>query len=72
MLTALVLIALRGEVAEKAEEGRRFLSGEQAALVDVGELLYPPIVSPTILLIALVLAVFKPWGRIRKRPASSP
>lgn len=71
MLTALVLIALRGEVVEKAEQGERFLAGEQATLADVGELLYPPIVSPTILLIALVLAVFKPWGRIRKRPGSS-
>jgi hypothetical protein len=71
LLTALVLIALRGEVAEKAEQGRRFLGGEQATLVDVGELLYPPIVSPTVLLVALMLAVFKPWGRIRKRPASS-
>jgi hypothetical protein len=55
----------------QAEQGRRFLGGEQATLVDVGELLYPPIVSPTVLLIAMALAVFKPWGRIRKRPASS-
>jgi hypothetical protein len=35
----------------------------------VGDLIFPPIVSPTALLIAFVLAVFKPWGRIRKRPA---
>jgi hypothetical protein len=28
---------------------------------------YPPIVSPTALTIAFLLAVFKPWGRIRRR-----
>ena len=28
--------------------------------------LYPPIVSPTALAVAFVLAVFKPWGRIRR------
>ena len=32
-------------------------------------LIFPPIVSPSALLVAFVLAVFKPWGRIRKRPA---
>ena len=31
----------------------------------VGDLIFPPIVSPTALLVAMVLAVFKPWGRIR-------
>jgi hypothetical protein len=66
LLTALVLIALRGEVTEKAEQGRRFLAGELATVAEVGDLLFPPIVSPTAVLIAMVLAVFKPWGRIRK------
>jgi hypothetical protein len=37
--------------------------------VAVGDLIFPPIVSTSALLIAFVLAVFKPWGRIRKRPA---
>ena len=67
LLTALVLISLRGEIVEKAEQGRQFLAGEQVKLAEVGDLLFPPIVSPTVLLIALILAVFKPWGRIRKR-----
>jgi hypothetical protein len=57
VLTALVPIALR------------FAAGEPASLV-VGNLIFPPIVSPTALLLAVVLAVFKPWGRIRKRPAT--
>jgi hypothetical protein len=66
MLTILVLVALRPGVMEAAEQGRRFAAGESASLA-VGDLIFPPIVSPTALLIAFVLAVFKPWGRIRKR-----
>ena len=69
VLTALVLVALRPEVSKAAEQGRQFAAGEPASLV-VGNLIFPPIVSPTALLIALVLAVFKPWGLIRKRPAT--
>ena len=69
LLTTLVLVALRPEVIEKAEQGRKFLAGEPASLA-VGDLIFPPIVSPSALLIAFVLAVFKPWGRIRMRPAT--
>jgi hypothetical protein len=68
ILVALVPVALRPEVIEKAEQGRRFLAGEAASLA-VGDLIFPPIVSPTLLLVAFVLAVFKPWGLIRTRPA---
>jgi hypothetical protein len=68
VLTTLVLVALRPGVIEAAEQGRRFAAGEPASLA-LGDLIFPPIVSPTALLIAFVLAVFKPWGRIRKRPA---
>ena len=69
VLTALVLVALRPAVTEAAEQGRQFAAGAPASLA-VGDLIFPPIVSPTALLIAVVLAVFKPWGRIRKRPAT--
>ena len=69
VLTATVLIALRPEVSKAAEQGWWFAAGEPASLV-VGNLIFPPIVSKTALLIAVVLAVFKPWGRIRKRPAT--
>lgn len=69
VLTALVLFALRPEVIEAAEQGRQFAAGVPASLA-VGDLIFPPIVSPTALLIAVVLAVFKPWGRIRKGPAT--
>ena len=69
VLTTLVLVALRPEVSKAAEQGRQFAAGEPASLV-VGNLIFPPIVSPTALLIAVVLAVFKPWGLIRKRLAT--
>lgn len=64
VLTGLVLIALAPQATEAAEQARRFLAGEPATLT-VGDLILPPIVSPTALLVAMVLAVFKPWGRIR-------
>src|ERR671927_182347 len=50
LLTALVPVALRPEVIEKAEQGRQFVAGEAAALA-VGDLIFPPIVSPTLLLV---------------------
>jgi hypothetical protein len=56
-------------VIEMAEQGRRFMAGEPASLA-VGGLIFPPIVSTSALLVATVLAVFKPWGRIRKHPAT--
>jgi hypothetical protein len=67
---ALVPIALRPEVLEKAEQGRQFAAGLPATLA-VGNLIYPPIVSPAGLVIAMILAVFKPWGLIRRRPGST-
>lgn len=66
---ALVPLALRPEVLEMAEQGHRFVAGLPATLA-VGNLIYPPIVSPSGLLVATILAVFKPWGPIRKRPLS--
>ena len=65
VLVALVPLALRPTVLEQAEQGRRFLADLPATLA-VGDLLFPPIVSPSALLIAMILAVFKPWGLIRK------
>jgi hypothetical protein len=53
-------------VTRAAEESRQLAAGEPVTVV-VGDLIYPPIVSPALLLLAVTLAVFKPWGRIRKR-----
>jgi uncharacterized membrane protein len=65
LLTGLVLVALAPEVAAHAEQARQFDAGLPVPL-EVGQLIFPPIVSPTALLVAMVLAVFKPWGRIRR------
>jgi uncharacterized membrane protein len=54
ILTALVLVGLAPAIQRSIEQ------------VAVGDLLYPPIVSPVCLLIAYTLAIFKPWGRIRR------
>ncbi|MGH9213254.1 MAG: hypothetical protein ACRD2C_21675 [Acidimicrobiales bacterium] len=64
LLAMLVLVALGPEVSDAAERGDRFTAGESASL-DVGDLIFPPIVSPLALLAAILLGVFKPWGRIR-------
>lgn len=71
VLTGLVLVALRPGVSEAARHGRQLAAGEPAT-VSVSDLIFPPIVSPTALLIAVLLSVFKPWGLIRRRPASRP
>jgi hypothetical protein len=69
VLVVLVAFALRPGVSEMAERGRRFAAAEAASLA-VGDLIFPPIVSTSALLIAFVLAVFKPWGRLRKGRAN--
>lgn len=66
VLTTLVLFALRPGVVEAAERGRDLLAGGSPALAP-GDLLFPPIVSTSAVLFAMVLSVFKPWGRIRRR-----
>ena len=70
MLTGLVLVALAPTVGDAAERGRQALDGAPVSL-GIGDLLFPPIVSPAALAVAFVLAVFKPWGRIRGRPGGS-
>jgi hypothetical protein len=68
VLVVLVAFALRPGVIEVAEQGRRFMVGEPVSLA-VDGLIFPPIVSTSALLVATVLAVYKPWGRIRRRRA---
>lgn len=66
ILTALVPVALQPEVTHLAHQARRWAAGEPVTF-DLSNLIYPPIVSPTLLLLATTLAVVKPWGRIRGR-----
>src|SRR5215207_3631828 len=65
VLSTLVLVALRPGVVELADEGRRWEDGEPASLA-TGTLVFPPIVSTTAVLVAMVLSIFKPWGRLRR------
>jgi hypothetical protein len=46
VLSGLVLVALAPEVADAAERARQFDAGVAAPL-EVGDLIFPPIVSPT-------------------------
>jgi uncharacterized membrane protein len=65
VLTGLVLVSLQFEVTEQADRARRLAAGEAVAF-DLDNLIYPPTVSPTLLLVAITLSVVKPWGRIRR------
>lgn len=66
LLSTLVLIALRPGVNEMAEQARVQEAGGDAIL-NAGDMVFPPIVSPTLLMVAVVLSVFKPWGLLRKK-----
>ncbi|GAA2758835.1 hypothetical protein [Actinopolymorpha rutila] len=72
LLTGLVLVALRPTVTGATEFGRQLAAGHPG--VPPRDMIYPPIVSPLLLVFAFVLAVFKPWGRIRasKHPLAGP
>ena len=65
LLTTLVVVALQFEVAEQARRASLVLNGRLVPL-DLSNLIYPPVVSPAALLIATILSVVKPWGRVRK------
>jgi hypothetical protein len=66
LLSTLVLVLLRPGVQEAAEQGRLLASGVDT-LPEPGSMIYPPIVSTSLLLVAFLLSVFKPWGRLRGR-----
>ena len=65
-LTALVPLALRPTVLDAVDRANEF-SARGAGDLSVGNLIFPPLVSPAALLVAMVLSVFKPWGRIPRR-----
>jgi hypothetical protein len=66
VLTALVPLALLPEVTRLGGQARLALGGAPVSY-DLSNLIYPPTVSPTLLLVAFTLSVVKPWGRIRRR-----
>lgn len=64
LMSTLVLVSLRPGVTDLAEQARA-----QEGALNATDLIFPPIVSPTLLMFAVVLSVFKPWGLIRRRRA---
>lgn len=66
ILCTLIVVVLRPGMAEVSEYGAALSAGVPTSL-DVGDLAFPPIVSLTTLSLATVLAVYKPWGRLRRR-----
>jgi hypothetical protein len=64
VLTSLVVVLLGPAMDDAAEVGRRLAAGEEPG-TDLVNLVFPPIVSGTSLVVATVLAVYKPWGRVR-------
>jgi hypothetical protein len=64
VLTSLVIVLLGPAMDDAAEAGRRLAAGDPGG-TELANLVFPPIVSGTSLVVATVLAVYKPWGRVR-------
>lgn len=65
VLTLLVPFALAPTLADSGEYGSQLLTG----VVTAGppeDLIFPIVVAPTALVVAIVLSIYKPWGKIRK------
>jgi hypothetical protein len=68
VLCTLIVVALAPDMDDVARYGRGLAEGTEAPSA-VSSLFFPPAVSLTALTVATVLAVVKPWGRIRRRGA---
>jgi hypothetical protein len=66
LLLVLVALALRPGLEQAAEQGRRLESGEPVT-TGPGSLAFPPIVSASLLLVAVALSVVKPRTPVRGR-----
>jgi hypothetical protein len=65
VLVTLVVLVLTPGVTALGEAGRAALAQGTAPAV-TANLLFPPIVSSTAVIVAMTLSVFKPWGRVRR------
>ncbi|MBO0814449.1 MAG: hypothetical protein J2P30_04755 [Actinobacteria bacterium] len=65
-LCTLIVLILQPGMGEVSRYGEDLLTGTPDP-ARVSTLFFPPAVSLTTLTLATVLAVFKPWGRIRSR-----
>ncbi|MPY92633.1 MAG: hypothetical protein GEV08_06045 [Acidimicrobiia bacterium] len=70
LLVTLVAFALRPGVAEAARHGEALAAGGPSD-ASVSDMVFPPIVSTVALVAATILAVYKPWGRIRRKTSRS-
>jgi hypothetical protein len=70
LLCVLIVFLLQPGMDEVGEHGRELQDGSTTAHA-LPTLFFPPSVSLSLLTLATVLAVFKPWGRTRRnrRPA---
>ena len=68
VLVALVPVLLQPRLAEVAQQARRVDAGlvERLGRIPL-DLLFPAFVSGTALLVASILAIWKPWGPTRRR-----
>lgn len=64
VLCGLIVFLLRPGMPEIVEHGRNLLAGASSD-VDVSALFFPPAVSLAVLATAVVLSVFKPFGKVR-------
>lgn len=65
VLSLLVAFLLRPGIAEVAAYGRDLANGSPPGGTDLSFLYFPPAVSLTALVVATLLSVFKPFGRVR-------
>jgi hypothetical protein len=65
LLCTLIVVLLLPGMTEVAEYGTSLAQGREPTRT-VAHLFMPPTVSLTLLGVATVLSVFKPWGRIRR------
>ncbi len=69
VLCTLIVIALRPGMGEVTAAGVTIAEGGTPAM-DLTTLFFPPAVSLSALTAAVVLSVYKPWGRMRQRHAA--
>jgi hypothetical protein len=67
VLLTLVLLLLWPGVAAVSDVGRAAI-GDGTAPTMPATIVFPPIVSSTVVIVAMTLSVFKPWGRVRRMP----
>jgi hypothetical protein len=65
LLCTLIVVALRPQLPEVVEAGEAISVGGSPA-ADLASLVFPPAVSLSLLSLAVVLSVVKPWGRVRR------